>query len=121
MDLLDFEGQDLYFDEPLQQETRSCIDQAAERYGDEAAESLLLRAYFLEPQHPMVLVALYRFFYYQHRYEEALSIAEKAIRVSAKMMGLTLSWERISEQYLGQGVFVSMGLICFYMLALKGS
>jgi tetratricopeptide (TPR) repeat protein len=121
MDFLEFDDDSLYFDEPLGEDQEALLQRASEFYPDHEAEQLLDSLYAQKPESLTVLVALYRFYYYQHRYEEALSIAEKAIGVSAKMMGLTLSWERISEQYLGQGVFVSMGLIRFYMLALKGS
>lgn len=121
MDFLDFDDHSLYFDEPLTAEQESLLQQASEIYPEAEAEHLLDRLFAQKPGSLTVLVAMYRFYYYQHRYEDALGIAELAIKVSAKMMGLTLGWERLSEQYLGQGVFVSMGLIRFYMLALKGS
>jgi tetratricopeptide (TPR) repeat protein len=121
MDFLDFDDHSLYFDEPLTKQQEAMLWQASEQYPEPDAEKLLDRLYAQKPESLIVLVALYRFYYYQHRYEEALEIAEQAMSVSAKMMGLTMSWERLSEQYLGQGAFVSMGLIRFYMLALKGS
>ncbi len=121
MDFLDFDDHSLYFDEPLTTEQESMLRQASELYPEPGAERLLDRLHAQKPESLIVLVALYRFYYYQHRYEEALEIAEQAMSVSARMMGLTLGWAGISEQHLGQGVFVSMGLIRFYMLALKGS
>ena len=121
MDFLDFDDHSLYFDEPLTQAQEGLLSQASERYPEPEAERLLERLYAQKPESLIVLVALYRFYYYQHRYEQAFAIAEQAMSVSVKMMGLTMSWERLSEQYLGQGAFVSMGLIRFYMLALKGS
>ena len=121
MDFLDFDDDSLYFDEPLTKEQEELLQQASEYYPEPEAERLLDRLNALKPDSLTVLVALYRFYYYQHRYEEAFAIAEQAMSVSVRFMGLTMSWERLSEQYLGQGVFVSMGLIRFYMLALKGS
>lgn len=121
MDFLDFDDHSLYFDEPLTQHQDSMLRRASERYPDPEAEQLLNRLYAQKPESLLVLVALYRFYYYQHRYEEALEIAEQAMAAAAKMMGLTISWSRLNEQYLGQGAFVSMGLIRFYMLAFKGS
>lgn len=121
MDFLEFDDHSLYFDESLTEEQEGLLLQASEHYPEPRAEQLLDRLYAQKPESLTVLVALYRYYYYQHRYEEALSIAEQAMRVSAQMMGLKMSWERISEQYLGQGAFVSMGLIRFYILALKGS
>ena len=75
MDLLNLEDDVLYFDEPLQNEAQECLQQAAASYGKERAERLLLKAHFLEPEHPMVLVALYRYYYYQHRLKESLQVA----------------------------------------------
>jgi hypothetical protein len=73
------------------------------------------------PENLTIIVALYRFYYYQHRYQDALHIATVALNVSADMLQLGVDWERLTEQHLGQGVFVSMGLIRFYMLCLKAS
>ena len=73
------------------------------------------------PTNLTIIVALYRFYYYQHRYHEALSIADEALQVSASMMGLQVGWGNLTEKHLGKSVFVSMGLIRFYMLGLKAS
>lgn len=121
VDLLDFDSEDLYFDESLNSEAKQCLHSAAENYGDEKAERELLKAYFLEPEHPMVLVALYRFFYYQHRLTEALIVAERVLAVIGKRLNLPLDWRDLSEGRLGSGVMISMTLIRFYMLALKGA
>ena len=67
MDLLDFDGEAMYFDEPVSTEVERMLAEAAQHYGEEIAERRLLQAYFLEPTHLTVLVALYRFFYYQRR------------------------------------------------------
>ncbi|MCG7865276.1 MAG: hypothetical protein B6D70_13845 [gamma proteobacterium symbiont of Stewartia floridana] len=121
VDLLDFDSEDLYFDEALNSEAKQCLDSAAENYGDERAEKELLRAYFLEPEHPMILVALYRYFYYQHRLTEALIVAERVLVVIGKRLEFPTDWRDLSEGRLGSGVMISMTLIRFYMLALKGS
>ena len=121
MDMLDFEGESLYFDEPLRPEARRCLDKAAIHYGESSAEQHLLRAHFLAPEHPMVLVALYRFFYYQHRYEDALMVAERVLRVFAQRLDLPADWRQLNEHCLGSGVMISMTMIRFYMLALKGA
>ena len=72
MDLLDFNGEAMYFDEPVTPRVEALLAQAAEHYGagpeDTGAELCLLRAYFLEPEHLTVLVALYRYFYYRRQY-----------------------------------------------------
>lgn len=121
MDLLDFEADELYFDEPLSEEVEGCIQQAAEHYGDSATEHLLLRAYFLEPEHPSVLVALYRYFYYQHRYAEALRIANRVLTLFADRLGLPDSWRLVTKEDIENAARNSMVELRFYLLALKGS
>jgi len=71
MDLLDFEAQGLYFEEPDVAGVKEMIVTAAENYATGDAELPLLKAYFLAPQSLNVLVALNRFYYYQHRLEDA--------------------------------------------------
>lgn len=121
MDMLDFESDDLYFDEPLNDETKGCLHHAAGNYGEMLAEASLMRAYFLEPEHPVVLVALYRYFYYQHRLEDALLVAERVLTVFAGRLGLPEDWRDLAEMQIGSGVMVSMAMVRFYMLALKGA
>ena len=121
MDLQDFEGQDMYFNEPLPAKVAELIEQAAEAYGEGEAEKPLLRAFFLEPEHFMVHVALYRFYYYQHRYSDALFIADKAMQVAGKALNLPQDWRELDKGYLGEASLKSMGMLRFYLLALKGA
>jgi tetratricopeptide (TPR) repeat protein len=121
VDMLDFAGEELYFDEAMELETEQCIEQAAENYGGKNSENLLLRAYFLEPEHPMVLVALYRYYYYQHRYADALRVAERVLKIFAGRLGLSQSWQEVSEQQIEAAIKESMIEVRFYLLALKGS
>ncbi len=121
MDLLDFSGEDMYFDEPVSPDVEGLLMDAARRYGEDAAELSLLQAYFLEPNHLTVLVALYRYFYYRHRYREALITAERAIAITAARLDLPARWQDLSEADLGRSALVSMTLTRFLLLALKGS
>jgi tetratricopeptide (TPR) repeat protein len=121
IDLLEFDSEDLYFDEEINPEVKTCLDQAAEAYGTEQAEASLMRAYFLEPDHPMVLVALYRFYYYQRRLRESLLVAERVLRVIGKRLELPEDWRDLTEPHLGCGIMISMTMVRFYMLALKGA
>ena len=122
-DLLDFEAGELYFDEPLNAGVSQYLDRAAEVYADNGkfAERLLLRAYFLEPEHPLVLVALYRHYYFQHRLEDALLVADRVLRIFAKRLELPEDWRELDENRIDGGVRHSMTLVRFYMLALKGA
>ena len=121
MDLLDFQGEEMYFDQPVAPDTDLLLQQAAASYGEDAAEHCLLRAYFLEPEHLTVLVALYRYFYYRHRYAESLLVAERAIVVTARRLGVEPDWRRIGADTLGQAVLTSMTLTRFLLLAIKGA
>ena len=121
MDLLDFEQAELYFDEPLAQDVARLLVMAADRYGSEETESLLLRASLLAPQHLMVLVALYRYYFYQHRYEDALLVGECTLAVVGRRLEFPESWMYVREANLGAGVMRSMGLVRFYLMVLKAT
>jgi len=117
MDLLDFDAQDLYFEEALPEPAQTCLNQAAATYGESGAEDWLQRAAVLAPEHPMVLVALYRFFYYQHRLTEALGIAERVLRLFAQRLNLPQDWRVLTAAQLD----VEITALRFYLLALKGA
>lgn len=121
LDLLELGDDCLYFDEPCLPEAEALIAQAARDYGQAAAEPSLLRAYFLAPEQLSVLVALYRYYFYQHRMEDALIVAERALEVSARRLHLVGGWSSIGHVALGEAVMRSMGLLRFHLLALKGS
>lgn len=121
MDFLDFEGEKLYFDEPVSVEVEELLIKASDAGREDGVEEILMKAYSLEPNHLMVLVALYRFYYYTQRYEKALVIADKAIKVSKTQLGLREDWRNMTANELGHGVLVSMGLTRFYLHALKAS
>lgn len=121
MDLQDFEAEDLYFNAPIDPELAALLEEASNLYPEAAAETLLLRAYFIAPEDLNVLVALYRYFYYQHRLRDALTVAHKAIAVSGKRLQLPADWRHLTRLHLGQGVLVSMTLTRFYLMAHKGA
>lgn len=121
MDLLDFNGEEMYFDTPVLPEVEQLIAAAADRYSEAVAENYLLKAYFLQPEHLTVLVALYRYFYYRHRYDEALVVAERAIALSAERLRIPLNWRALNKKHLGPAVLGSMTLTRFLLLAIKGS
>ena len=121
MDLLDFDGQDLYFDEPLSEEVAELLRKAGQEYANGDARGHLMRAYFLEPEHPMVLVALYRFFYYRHSHTAALDIAERTLRIMAQRLRLPIDWTLVTSEHVDKVARRSIPLLRFYLLALSGS
>ena len=121
MDLLDFQAEQLYFDEPIDPSVSQLLEEAALYYGEPKSEDLLLKAYFLAPEHLLVLVALYRYFYYQHRLSDALLVAERVLRITAKALGMPEEWRELDRVAFNSGIMVSMTRLRFYMLALKGA
>jgi len=121
MDLLDFDGEQMYFDRPVSARVDDLLRDAAARYGEPEAEHSLLMACFLEPEHPTVLVALYRYFYYRHRYADALIVADRAIALSAAQLQIPTDWRTLSKDDLDRAAAVSMTLTRFLLLALKGA
>lgn len=119
MDLLDFNEHSLYFDQPLPAKVDELLRAAAEGYGNGEAELPLLRSYVQAPTHLTVLVALYRFFYYQHRLDEALKVAEQARLAAGSTLRFPADWQEIDLLYLNGAVRKSMGLVRFCLLALK--
>lgn len=121
MDLLDFDQAELYFDEPLAPAISDLIAAAAANYGHEQAESLLLRASFMAPQNLTVLVALYRYYYYQHRLDDALLVGESTLAVVGQRLEFPEQWNNLCEANVGAGVLRSMGLVRFYLMVLKAT
>ncbi|MGB1109605.1 MAG: hypothetical protein ACPG4N_04585 [Gammaproteobacteria bacterium] len=122
MDLLKFETDGLYFEEPGSPEVAALIEEAAEAYGDPACEALLLRAYLLEPRNLNVLVGLYRFYYYQHRLTDTVLIAERTLFVAAELLGVpALSWSDLTLEQLNLETPSAITHLRFYLFALKGA
>lgn len=121
MDFLDFSGEKLYFDDPVSLEVEKLLKRASDLGTSDDAEASLMRAYFLEPEHLTVQVALYRYFFYKHRYDEALVVADRTLEITAKRLGLRRSWSEMTATEMGHGVLVSMGLTRFYLFCLKAS
>lgn len=119
MDLLDFDSTDLYFEEPLSQTVQDCLNTASESYADNEAELPLLRAYLLNHDSLTVLVALYRFYFYQHRLDDALHIALLARQVSAKSLNVNSHWQDLKLTDFPNAADLK-GMVRFYLMVLKG-
>jgi tetratricopeptide (TPR) repeat protein len=119
MDLLDFEGENLYFEESLSAEAEALVRQAGGLYGEGDAEPPLLEALRLAPESLNVLVAAYRYYYYQHRLEDALDIADRALAVTARRLDIPLDWTLLTEAHIAQVGPAAMALLRFHLLSLK--
>ncbi len=121
MDLLDIDSGGLYFQTEVPEGVEALIKMASNSYGRIDAECYLLKAYFIAPANLTVLVAMYRYYYYQHKLEEALRVAERAMEIAGRQLSMPDDWRELSEAYLGAGVIRSINLLRFYLLAIKGA
>jgi tetratricopeptide (TPR) repeat protein len=93
---------------------------AADHYRDgDIAEAHLWQARTAAPDHPAVLIGLYRFYFYKNRLAEALSIARVCVEKAAKDNGLAPDWRDVRPADAAFGDFEAV-LPRFYLFALKG-
>lgn len=121
MDLMDFDQTTLYFDDPVSPEVERLIAEAGAGYGSDDTESLLLRAYFLAPGQLVVLVAMYRYYFYQHRLDDALIVADRTLSAAGARLGFPDEWRQLHPQHLGYAAMRSIGLLRFYLMVLKAA
>ncbi|AQR65693.1 hypothetical protein BXU06_12010 [Aquaspirillum sp. LM1] len=121
MDLLDFTDCSLYFETALPPEVEQLMNRAAECYGQPEAELALLRAFLLAPDNLTVLVGLYRYYFYQHRLNDALEVANRAMSLAGQRLGIAGDWQRLDEHSLAVAAAQSFGLLRFYLLAIKAA
>lgn len=115
---MDFQGKNLYFEEEFSPEVQNLITTASGLYSEGAAEQPLLAALQLAPESLNVLVSAYRFYYYQHRLEDALNIAEQALTITARRLAIPLDWHLLTEAHLNVGSH-AVALLRFHLLSLK--
>jgi hypothetical protein len=53
--------------------------------------------------------------------EETLKVAYRAMQVSGQMLDFPENWNELTTQHIGNGAMKSMGMVRFYLLALKGA
>jgi len=119
MDLLDFEAEGLYFEQADVAGVKELIAQAAEDYSNGEAEFPLLRAYFLAPESLNVLVALNRFYYYQHRLEDALLATYKALAVIRASIDFPEDWQDLQQQHIDDAPSQLLTQVRLYLFTLK--
>jgi len=56
----------------------------------------------IAPQHLTVLVALYRYYFYQHRLEDALLVAESTLAVVGRRLEFPEVWINLREANVGR-------------------
>ncbi len=119
MDLLQFDARELYFETEDSEDVQSLIRSASELYGSGAAEMPLLQAYLRAPDSLNVLVALNRFYYYQHRLAEALLVAEKALTLIRRGLDFPEDWRRLDMNHISAAPKELLTQIRLYLFTLK--
>lgn len=93
---------------------------AGHAWHDEAvAETHLLRAFALAPEHPATHIGLYRFYFYRNRLEESLAVGLRCLEFAARINGLATDWRMVRAGEAEFGDFAAV-LPRFYLFTLKG-
>jgi hypothetical protein len=79
----------------------------------------LLQAYFLAPESLNVLVALNRFYYYQHRLEDALLATQKALSVIGCEIGFPDDWQDLKQADIKNVSATLLTQVRMYLFTLK--
>jgi hypothetical protein len=82
------------------------------------AMGALMRAQALAPEHPAVLIAMYRHHFYGHRLAPARDVARRALRIGALALGLPAQWREVPQQPLAGAR--DDARVRFYLFTLKG-
>lgn len=119
MDLLDFDAKDLYYEAEDSQEVQDLIKFASELYEKGEAELPLLQAYLRAPESLNVLVSLNRFYYYQHRLQDALLISERALILIRRNLDVPEDWQQLEMKHISEAPKDSLTRIRLYLFTLK--
>jgi len=121
MDLLAYEAGVMYFTEPLDAKADALIHKASETYGEPQAEAYLREAEQIAPEHLTVMVALYRYHFYRHQHDAALSVAADVLAIVAHRLNIANDWRDVKRIDLHNAAMQSTELVRFYLHALKGA
>lgn len=95
------------------------LREAGENRSDESrAMAALMRAQMLAPEHPAVLIALYRHHFYGHRMAPARDVARRALLIGAKALGLPRTWRDVPREPLAGAK--DDASVRFFLFTLKG-
>jgi hypothetical protein len=95
------------------------LREAGDNRSDEPrAMAALMRAQMLAPEHPAVLIALYRHHFYGHRMGPARDVARRALMIGAKALGLPRTWRDVPRTPLAGAK--DDASVRFFLFTLKG-
>jgi len=99
--------------------TEAALREAGSQRADPPrAMAALMRACTLSPEHPAVLIAFYRHYFYSHKLRLARAVARKALVVGARALGLPTLWRDVPERPLAGALDDPAAR--FYLWVLKG-
>ena len=85
----------------LTHEVEAALREAgASRADPPRAMAALMRACALAPEHPAVLIAFYRHYFYGHRLRMARAVARRALAAGARALALPAVWREVPERPL---------------------
>lgn len=119
MDLLDFKDPELYFESSPPKHVAELLFVASREYGSPAAEAALQKAERIAPRSLDVLVASFRYHYYQHDLIRAKSAGHAAVDEVAQELGLP-EWRKVEFAHFERAFRRDPGAARFYLHALKG-
>ena len=119
MDLLQFDAQDLYYEQEESQEVQDLIKYASDLYSSGEAELPLLKAFLRAPESLNVLVSLNRFYYYQHRLPEALLVSERALVLIQQGIHFPEDWQELEIRHITEAPKDLLTRIRLYLFTLK--
>ncbi len=119
MDLLDFDPGELYYQQEDSDEVNALIKQAGNSYEDGEAELPLLQAYLRSPTSLNVLVAINRFYYYQHRLPDALVVSEKALEIIREKLQFPADWQSLEIDDINNVPTEQLSWVRLYLFTLK--
>jgi hypothetical protein len=97
----------------------AALREAGAKRGDPAATmAALMRAQALAPEHPAVLIAFYRHYFYDHRPRLARQVARQALAIGARALGLPPIWREVPRLALAGARHDPRTR--FFLFALKG-
>ncbi|MGR9074485.1 MAG: hypothetical protein ACU833_15595, partial [Gammaproteobacteria bacterium] len=92
---------------------------ASEVYASGDAELPLLQAFLRAPASLNVLVALNRFYYYQHRLADALLISENALGIIRRKIEFPDDWRSLELRHISESPRDRLSWIRLYLFTLK--
>jgi protein-disulfide isomerase-like protein with CxxC motif len=119
MDLLDFEQPELYFEQEEPEAVGELLKVASSDYGSPKAAEALVAAEGLAPESLTVLVAVFRYHYYQHNLERARNAGLRAAQLVAERLRFDTAFEPTPTEF-AQAFATDPGAARFFLQSLKG-